>query len=463
MKTELVFIPLPTTGHLVSTVLLAKLLVGRDDHLSIQILLFNLPFDPEANAYINSLQSESTAGMQYVQLSDPEPQAPTSSPVTQNPFIATSNLLERLKPQVRTVVSRMKPSGIVVDMFCTSMIDVAKEFEVPAYVFYTSGAAMIGLRRDLQILLDEDTDIAGFRELPASTFFNPVPTKLLPSLAVDKNSTIVRHTRRIVYDSRGILVNTFSELESYAVEALNSIPEMPRIYPVGPLVSLKGTRNESDSGDGNILKWLDEQPISSVIFLCFGSMGSFDAAQVKEIAHAIEHSRNRFLWSLRKPPGKEERIGFPTEYEDYEQVLPEGFLGRTSEIGKVIGWAPQAQVLGHPAVGGFVTHCGWNSVLESVWFGVPMAVWPLYAEQQLNAFSLVKEVGIAVEIKMDYRKDAPVLVGADQIEGGIREVMQGESGIRKKVKELMEKARNASLEGGSSYISLGRFIEDIRD
>ena len=137
-------------------------------------------------------------------------------------------------------------------------------------------------------------------------------------------------------------------------------------------------------------------------------------------------------------------------------------MERTAEKGKMIGWAPQVAVLSHPAVGGFVTHCGWNSILESLWCGVPTAAWPLYAEQQVNAFQLVVDLGIAAEIKMDYEQDwageRQEIVAAEEIERGIREVMDGGQ-LRERVKEMSEKARVAVLPGGSSFNSIGRFID----
>ncbi|GKV33930.1 hypothetical protein SLEP1_g42366 [Rubroshorea leprosula] len=130
-------------------------------------------------------------------------------------------------------------------------------------------------------------------------------------------------------------------------------------------------------------------------------MGGLGEDQMKEIACALEQSGDRFLWSLRKP----QRMGVmlsPSAYSNLNEVLPNEIVDRTAEIEKVTGWAPQVRILSHPVIGGFVSHSGWNSTLESIWFGVPMAAWPLYAEQQLNAFQLVVELGLAVEIKMDY-------------------------------------------------------------
>ncbi|GKC64133.1 UDP-glycosyltransferase 71E1 [Tanacetum coccineum] len=116
-------------------------------------------------------------------------------------------------------------------------------------------------------------------------------------------------------------------------------------------------------------------------------------------------------------------------------------------------------------VGGFVSHCGWNSTLESIWCGVPIAAWPLYAEQQINAFQLVVELGIAAEIRMDYRSDMRrginnMTVAAEEIEDGIRRLMNDHE-MRNKVKQMKEKSRFAVLEGGSSYASIGRFIHHL--
>ncbi|KAH7844647.1 hypothetical protein Vadar_030220 [Vaccinium darrowii] len=197
----------------------------------------------------------------------------------------------------------------------------------------------------------------------------------------------------------------------------------------------------------------------------------FDKSKVREIAQALEKSGHRFLWSIRQAPSKDQKIEMPSEYQDLNQVLTEGFIERTKDIGKVIGWAPQVAVLSHKTVGGFVSHCGWNSILESLWCGVPMAAWPMHAEQQMKVFQLVRELGLAIEIKLDYRNDFRFdsnnikLVAANEIENGIRKLMGNEDksseGIRQKVKEISEKSKIDVKEGGSSYNSIGRCIKDV--
>ncbi|KAL2237192.1 UNVERIFIED_CONTAM: putative UDP-glucose flavonoid 3-O-glucosyltransferase 3 [Sesamum indicum] len=464
---ELVFVPSPGLSHLVSTVEMAKLLLDRDGRLSITVLIMKLPTDRAVDSYTENISADSR--LRFINL-------PTQDDAS---LFKMFDFMDNQITHVRDIVSNLikqpslpgfKLAGLVLDMFCTKFIQVADEFNLPAYVFFTSGAAALGLFHHLVWLrFEQNEDLTKYKssdvELSVPCFSNPVPAKVLPALFVEGGpmSTVFLSNFKRLTETKGIIVNTFYELESYAIESLLADTKKPKVYPVGPIM-----KSSSDqSFDEDIKKWLDDQPGNSVVFLCFGSMGSFEEAQVKEIALALENSGSRFLWSLRKP-GQKGVKQLPTEYEDFNEVLPEGFLERTEGIGKVIGWAPQVAVLSHPAVGGFVSHCGWNSTLESVWFGVPMATFPLFAEQPLNAFQLVKELGMAEAIRIDYKKNfrgekPPDIVGAEEIEAAIRRLMAEESGsgVRQKVKEMENKSRMALVEGGSSYNARNLFIEDV--
>lgn len=462
-KVELVFVPAPGIGHLVSTVEIAKLLIDRDDRLSITVLIMKLSFDSTINAYTDSLAA--TGRIRYVHLPRED-----SDPSAQLGVNFITSFAEKQKPHVKKAVAELTRSdsprlaGFVVDMFSTCMIDVANEFGVPSYLFFTSSAASLGLMFHLQKLTaEQNIDVTEFKnsdaELVVPCYVNPVPAKVLPSVVLDKSrgSEEFIGLAKEFRETKGIIVNSFKELEPHALKSLSE-GTTPKVYPVGPILNLKSDAHQH----AEIMTWLDDQPSASVVFLCFGSMGSFNEDQVKEIAHALERSGHRFLWSLRKP-APANSLEFPKDYTNFDDVLPEGFLERTAEKGKVIGWAPQVAVLAHEAVGGFVSHCGWNSTLEALWFGVPIATWPLYAEQQMNAFELVKELGLGVEIKMDYRKGESKDVSAEEIEKGIRRVMEHDSELRKKVKDMKEKSRKALMDGGSSLIWLGRFTEDVLD
>ncbi|BFG25776.1 hypothetical protein CerSpe_120500 [Prunus speciosa] len=467
---RLVFIPGPGIGHLLSTVEIAKQIAARDHQLLITVLIMKLPFD---QLFTNTDASISRR-INFINLPEAHVDTQNTGPSS---FFKT--FVENHKTHVRAAVSesstqsesnQARLAGLVVDMFCTTMIDVADEFGVPSYVFFTSNAGCLTFLLHLQTLRDEHgTDAAQLMdseaELAIPSFVNSLPAHVLPSVLLDKEgaTAFLNHAKRF-RETKGILVNTFSELESHALHSLFD-GKTPPVYPVGPLLNLESDDFHVGSDKArqkyDILSWLNDQPSLSVVFLCFGSMGSFGEVQVKEIACALEYSGLRFLWSLRKPLPKGE-ITMPSDYADPKGVLPEGFLDRTAGIGKVIGWAPQVAILAHPAIGGFVSHCGWNSVLESLWHGVPIATWPMYSEQQLNSFELVKELGLAVEIKMDYRKGSEVVVSAEEIGRGIREVMEKDSDIRERVKEMSVKSKKALVDGGSSHSSLGCFIDQIQ-
>ncbi|EFH44474.1 hypothetical protein ARALYDRAFT_493361 [Arabidopsis lyrata subsp. lyrata] len=411
MKNELVFIPSPGIGHLRSTVELAKRLVGSNYRLSITVIIIPYPSDDDSETtYIASLTTASQDRLNYEAIS--VAYQPTADPEPLQVYI------EKQKPQVRDVVARIfdstrvdsrRLSGFVVDMFCSSMIDVANEFEVPCYMVYTSNATFLGISFHLQQMYDEKKyDVSeledSVNELEFPCLTRPYPVKL----------------------------NTVAELEPQAVKMFNNGDDLPQVYPVGPVLHLEKTFDDVEK-QSDILRWLDEQPPKSVVFLCFGSMGGFNEEQTREIAVALDRNGYRFLWSLRRasPNFLTER---PGDYTNLEEVLPEGFLDRTLDRGKIIGWAPQVAVLEKPAIGGFVTHCGWNSMLESLC--------------TLRGDLLAGEMEIAT---------------AEDIERAIGRVMEQDSEVRIRVKEMAEKCHVALMDGGSSQVALQTFIQDVTE
>ncbi|KAL9335969.1 hypothetical protein Peur_070457 [Populus x canadensis] len=481
-KAEVVLIPLPAMGHIVAVVEIAKLLVQRDDRVYTTVLVMHPTLDPSTTKYKESLAASTLPDRMRV-INLPRVESITSATKGRNWL---TYLIEGQKPHVKEYVSRIRTqfemnpdsprlAGFVFDTFATGLKDVSNEFGIPWYVFSAAGAAFIGSMLHLTALHDEQGgDLTEFTnsedELEIPSLANPIPAKLVPSTVFEKYSltTFLVHAR-LLTEARGILINTFLELESYAVSSLSD-GKSPPVYPVGPIVKHLGDGPDLLSDESNnsrdIMEWLDDQPPSSVIFLCFGSWGSFKENQVKEIAFALERSGHRFLWSLRKP-SQNGKMHSPSEYENFQSILPQGFLDRTAKIGKLIGWAPQVEILSHSAVGGFASHCGWNSILESLRFGVPIATWPLYAEQQFNAFQMVIEFGLAFEIKMDYRKDfygdTEIIVSSDDILKAIKNVMEQDSEIRKKVKEMSRISEKTLVAGGSSFSSLGLLIEDMME
>ncbi|XP_047334666.1 anthocyanidin 3-O-glucosyltransferase 2-like [Impatiens glandulifera] len=463
-KIELVFIPSPGIGHIVSMVQMAKLIVARDPRLSITVLVIKRPGATAAVNIVELVPVDQTR-IRFLHLREPDPVSIIHLNAGDRFFASIGELQlpivrEAIAAEVLGRPGSGNLAGLIIDMFCACMVDVAKEFHVPSYIYFPCNAASLGQMYHMKALRDEHgTDGSEFMNsdvlLDIPFFSHPYPAKVLPTVSIDEalGSTTFLNLTKKFNESNGIVINTFAELESRAIRVISEIEKFPPVYSVGPILNHEKSVGEEHD---EIMRWLDGQPPSSVVYLCFGSMGTFGEAQVKEIAMALEKSRHRFLWSLRLPPS----IKVPIT-----EVLPEGFLERTGDVGKLVGWTPQVEVLSHNAVGGFVSHCGWNSTLESLWCGVPVAAWPMFAEQQLNAFLLVKELELAVEVKMEFRQNpfsvnVDDIVAASVIEGAIRRLMDVNE-MRKKVKDMSQMSRKAVMEGGSSYVSLGRFIEDV--
>ncbi|XVE54080.1 hypothetical protein DITRI_Ditri03aG0053100 [Diplodiscus trichospermus] len=465
-KIELLFVPVPGIGHLVPTIEFANRLIYQDDRIWITVLSMKR-FTSFADAYTKSLVASPPDRIQIIDL--PQVDSPSLDSFKSHEsylYAFIESYIPLVRNVVRDIVSMKSSSGstrvagLVLDLFCASMIDIATELYLPSYIFLTSTTAFLALmlylptRHSQKSSEFEKTD----PEHLIPGFVNPVPSCVLPSVVFDKHggyAAFVKIAERFK-DAKGIMINTFAELEPYALDCLLN-GQNPPLYPVGPGIHLNTLRHpELDlSQRDRVMKWLDDQPQSSVVFLCFGSMGIYGPPQVKEIALGLEQSGQRFLWSLRIP--EEFLASYRTRHEE---MLPEGFLERIQGKGMICGWASQVEVLAHKAIGGFVSHCGWNSILESLWFGVPIVTWPMYAEQQLNAY-MMKELGLALVLRQDYRRGTIDVVMADEIEKAARLVMDGSSGMRKKVKEMSEMARKAVMEGGSSFKSIGRLIEDM--
>ncbi|XVF19879.1 hypothetical protein REPUB_Repub11eG0149000 [Reevesia pubescens] len=472
-KVELIFVPTPGIGHLVSTIEFAKRLIDQDERIWITVLSMKW-LSSSVDAYTKSLTASHPDRIQIIDLPQVDP---PSFDISKSPeafiYASIKSYIPPVKNVVRDIVSMKSSSdstriaGLVLDLFCSPMIDIATELDLPSYIYVTSNAAFLGLMLYLPTRHSQNSSEFEYSDpevhlIPG--FVNPVPTCVLPSFVFNKDggyTAFVKVAERFK-DVKGIMINTFGELEPYALNYFFN-GQNPPIYPVGPVIYLNGLPHpDLDLAQRDkVMKWLDDQPQSSVLFLCFGSLGSHGAPQVKETALGLEQSGYRFLWSLRvpTPPPQNDASGI-VDYKNPEEMLPEGFLERIQGRGIICGWAPQVEVLAHKAIGGFVSHCGWNSILESLWFGVPIVTWPMYAEQQLNAY-MMKELGLAVELRLDYRKDTSDVVMADEIEKAVRLVMDGGSEVRKKVRGMSETARKAVMEGGSSFISVGRLIQDI--
>ncbi|KAG9441567.1 hypothetical protein H6P81_017421 [Aristolochia fimbriata] len=464
-----VFYPSPGMGHLVSMVEFAKRLLPYSFDLT--VVTAEPPYNTGSTASYMRRVTETHPAITFHRLPPVSLPLDASSSTNNEAFTFRFIDLNRtlLHDALLDISRRNSICALVLDFFCFTSMESAARLGIPPYVYFTSSATCLAsffdfptLHRNTAASLKDMTDTV--LDVPGVP---PLPASHMPTPVLDREDEAYWGFFRMSMEipkCRGILVNTFEGLEPRALRAISEgacIPDgpTPRIFPIGPVIAA-----DNRGGKWECLSWLDSQPDKSVVFLCFGSLGLFSAEQLKEIAIGVERSEQRFLWVVRSPPSPDDktagRLCAPPE-PDLEALLPKGFLERTRNRGMVLkSWAPQAAVLSHGSVGGFVTHCGWNSILEAICAGVPMVAWPLYAEQKLNKVFLTKETKLAIPVT----EEENGLVTAAEVERRVRELMESEEGkgLRERTAATRTAAVAAVSEGGSSLAVLTEFAESLK-
>ena len=251
-----------------------------------------------------------------------------------------------------------------------------------------------------------------------------------------------------------ILMDTFQELEPEVIEYMSKICP---IKPVGPLYKNPKVPNAAVRGDfmkaDDCIEWLDSKRPSSIVYVSFGSVVYLRQDQVDEIAYGLLNSGLQFLWVM-KPPHKDAGLEL--------LVLPEGFLEKAGDKGKVVQWSPQEQVLAHPSVACFVTHCGWNSSMEALSSGMPVVAFPQWGDQVTDAKYLVDEFKIGVRMCRGEAENK--LITRDEVEKCLIEATTGPKAAELKQNAMKWKkaAEQAVAEGGSSERNLQGFVDEVR-
>ncbi|TQD97848.1 hypothetical protein C1H46_016543 [Malus baccata] len=346
----------------------------------------------------------------------------------------------------------------------TLTLDEAQELGIPDVMFQTASACGLMCCLQYRPLIEK-----GFIPLKDANYLDTVLDWIpgmknirlgdVPSFLRTKDpkdimlDVLMVELERAQRRASAIILNTFDALEHDVVDALSTL--LPPVYSIGPLylqlnqipadnkLNLIGSNlwtNESEC-----LEWLDSKEPNSVVYVNFGSITVMTAEQLTEFAWGLANSNMTFLWVIR-----------PDLVGGDSSVVPAEFFVQTKERSLLASWCPQEQVLNHPAIGGFLTHCGWNSTLESLCGGVPMIIWPFFAEQQTNCRFCCKEWGVGMEIEGEVKRD--------YVEGLVRKLMEGEEGkvMRKKALEWKKLAKEATTgPNGLSFLDLDKIINQV--
>eukprot|EP01018_Ginkgo_biloba_P032430 Gb_00710 [translate_table: standard] len=362
-------------------------------------------------------------------------------------------------------------SCIVADTFYVWTDRVAKKFQVPHVSFWTEPTVVFSIYYHWDLLAKNGHH--PFKDHATQDLINYIPgistlrvTDLPSYLQESDVSTIVHSVIYSVFQSvRGadlVICNTVHELESQAISEMQAIVPFWAVGPLLPGSYLEGQSHRDEKIGTSLLteydcsEWLDSKARGSVLYISFGSYAHASKAQIEEMAMGLLESKHPFIWVLRPD----------IVSADVPDFLPHGFLERINNQGLVVHWLSQMQVLSHPSVGGFLTHCGWNSILESIWLGVPMLAFPLLTDQYTNCRLIVDEWRVAIKLGEAKRSvnNCRALVKREEIAATVKEFMEGEAmkKVRLRIESVREIVRKASIQGGSSDKNLDSLIDDLK-
>ncbi|XP_047163309.1 zeatin O-glucosyltransferase-like [Vigna umbellata] len=256
----------------------------------------------------------------------------------------------------------------------------------------------------------------------------------------------------------GNMYNTSRVIEDPFLELLERIDGGKKVWALGPFNPLAIEKKDSIGFRHSCMEWLDKQEQSSVIYISFGTTTALTDEQIQQIAIGLEQSKQKFIWVLRDA----DKGDIFDENEAKRLDLPNGFEERVEGKGLIVrDWAPQLEILSHTSTGGFMSHCGWNSCLESITMGVPIAAWPMHSDQPKNAALITEVLKVGLVVKDWAQRKA--LVTATDVENGVRRLMQTKEGdeMRERAARLKNAIHKSMEEGGVSRMEMDSFIAHI--
>ncbi|KAI3739471.1 hypothetical protein L2E82_29876 [Cichorium intybus] len=463
-KPHVVFIPYPAQSHIKCMLKLARLL----HHKGLHITFVNTEVNHKQllkSGGPNSLDGE--PGFQFETIPDGVPEG-----TPEYMYAVSASILNNFLAPFLDLVGRLDSpiTSIIADGMMPFTVDAAEKLNVQIMHFWTfSACAFMGyyqapnlIEKELIPLKDESCLANGYLDtvidwIPGLEGFRlkDLPGYIRTTNPNDRDYTYVVESIKATRKVPNIILHTFKELEFPVIEALQ--PLIPNIYTIGPLelllnrIELEEEIKKLDikgyslwKEEDECLKWLETKEPNSVVYVNFGSLISVSLEQLLEFGWGLANSNHYFLWIIRPDLVVGESAGFPQELK--EMINERGFIA---------SWCSQEKVLNHSSIGGFLTHCGWGSTIESLSAGVPMLCWPYLWDQPTNCRQMCKEWGVGLEIESN--------VNREDVEKLTREMIGGVKGkkLRSKAMEWKKKIEIATGPNGSSSLNLEKLANDI--
>ncbi|KAK9157274.1 hypothetical protein Scep_003848 [Stephania cephalantha] len=463
-------VPLPAQGHLNQHLHLARRLSSR----GLPVHYFcSATHNRQAKSRVHGWDSTTSPPIHFhdfplpsdLPLLPPNPNSPTKFPTHLIPLFASADSNLRL-PFTALLRRLSSNTHRVVVIYDSPMSFAAQEASllpnVEAYTFY-SGSAFSLLYTEAES--EAESSLQDVNNINVVFNNNITLNELLGRRASMKESMpeeffqLLSNSRVVNRVASGILCNTCEALDAECLLHFMNLPKAPshrlqshKYWALGPLNPISPTPTTPRH---RCLAWLDHQPKDSVIYVSFGTMTSVPDEQIVELALGLEQSGQRFIWVVRNA---DQADIYASNKTGRMNNLPDGFEERVKERGLVEReWAPQLEILAHPSTSGFVSHCGWNSCVESLSMGVPMAAWPMHSDQPMNTI-LVTEVLRVGLVARDWA-DRDNVAKAESVAKVVKRLMVEEEGrvVRKRARELGVDVREAARKGEE----MDRFVDYI--